>query len=208
MARTRSFDETEILWGAMDAFRRNGYAGVSIKQLEQATGLSSGSLYNAYGDKEGLFRAALAHYVDAFVAERVQAFAGPAATLDDLEQLFLSMLRAPLADGYGCLVINSAVEFGPGPSIATDGIRKGLGMVASGIRTVLAREIGAPQAAPATQHLMLLYQGILVRARTGDGGTETERVIRAEFDRLRKARPRRPARRVKKSTQQQGGQSR
>lgn len=208
MARTRSFDEAEILWGAMDVFRRSGFAGASVKQLEQATGLSSGSLYNAFGDKEGLFRAALAHYVTAFVTERVQAFAGPAATLDDLEQLFLSMLRAPLADGYGCLVINSAVEFGPGPSIATDGIRKGLGVVASGVRAVLAREIGAPQADLAAQHLMLLYQGVLVRARAGSGGTDSERVIRAEFERLRQARQQRPRPRAKKSRKQQEGQNR
>lgn len=202
MARTRSFDEAEILWGAMDAFRRQGFAGVSIKQLEQATGLSSGSIYNAYGDKEGVFRAALAQYVDAFVAERVQTFAGPAATLDDLEQLFLSMLRAPLADGYGCLVINSAVEFGPGPSIASEGIRKGLGLVASGIRAVLTREIGAHQAPIAAQQLMLLYQGVLVQARTGKGGAEAEAVIRAEFDRLRKLRRQRAAQRAKTSRKQ------
>jgi TetR/AcrR family transcriptional regulator, transcriptional repressor for nem operon len=53
MGRKRSFDETKVLESAMHAFRRHGYAGISIKQLEEATGLSSGSLYNAYRGLRG-----------------------------------------------------------------------------------------------------------------------------------------------------------
>ena len=43
MVRNRSFREEEVLSAAMEAFRRNGYGGVSIKDLERATGLTSGS---------------------------------------------------------------------------------------------------------------------------------------------------------------------
>ena len=34
MVRTRSYDETQVLTGAMHAFRRKGYYGVSIPELE------------------------------------------------------------------------------------------------------------------------------------------------------------------------------
>lgn len=186
MVRSRSFDDGEVLCAAMDAFRRDGYGGVSIKQLERATGLTSGSLYNAFGDKDGLYRAALAHYVDRFVADRIRTYAGGDATLDDLEELFLSLLREPLADGYGCLVTNAAVEFGSSRSIASEGVNSALDLLGSGIRAVLTREIGADRARIAADRLVLIYQGILVLARAGRADVGAEDVLRAEFNRLRK----------------------
>ena len=65
MVRSRSYDEHEVLAGAMQAFRRNGYAGVSIPDLEVATGLSAGSIYNSFGDKRGMFLAAFERYLRA-----------------------------------------------------------------------------------------------------------------------------------------------
>ena len=65
MARPRSFDEDTVLRGAMHAFRRTGFAAASVKELEEATGLSAGSIYNRFGDKHGLFDAAFAHYLQA-----------------------------------------------------------------------------------------------------------------------------------------------
>ena len=56
MGRSREFDESAVLTGAMHAFRRKGYAAVSIKDLEEATGLKGGSIYNSYGDKGGLLQ--------------------------------------------------------------------------------------------------------------------------------------------------------
>ena len=189
MARTRSFDETAVLTAAMHAFRRDGYAGVSIKQLEQVTGLTSGSLYNAYGDKDGLFQAAFAYYVDVFVVGRLRAHTGPDATLDDLEEYFLALLRSPLNDGHGCLVTNTAVEFGPASSIAEHGVDKALTLMAAGIRGVLERETGPDRAKLGASHLLLLCQGILVLMRSRSGNVvNTESVIRAQFDDLRQKR--------------------
>jgi len=116
MGRPRTFDEDTVLTAAMYAFRREGYARISVTRLEQATGLRTSSLYNAYGDKAGLFERALDHYVTTFIEPRLSAYAGPDATLEDLEGLFLSLLEPPLNDGFGCLVINSAVELGDDPS--------------------------------------------------------------------------------------------
>lgn len=189
MARTRSFNEIEVLEAAMHAFRRDGYARVSIKQLERATGLTSGSLYNAYGDKDGLFRAAMARYVNGFVVERLRAHTGPHATLDDLEAYFRALLHEPLNDGFGCLVTNTAVEFGSSASIADEWISRALEAIAQGIRSVLERELGPAQAKPATNHLMLLSQGILVLVRGGRmSAADMESVVCLEFDNLRERR--------------------
>ena len=43
-------------------FWRHGFEATSIQDLEEATGLGRGSLYNSFGDKAALFRAVLARY--------------------------------------------------------------------------------------------------------------------------------------------------
>jgi TetR/AcrR family transcriptional regulator, transcriptional repressor for nem operon len=46
MSRPKTYDEEKLLRAAMQTFRERGYGGTSIKDLEQATGLRSGSLYH------------------------------------------------------------------------------------------------------------------------------------------------------------------
>lgn len=184
MPRPRAFDEPSVLAGAMHAFRAHGFGGVSVRELERATGVSVGSLYNAYGDKEGLYRAAFARYFELVVDPRLE----PAETLDDLERLLLSLFELPLADGRGCLVTNAAVEFGAEGAVAGDFISRGLHAVEAAVGRVLRREIG-PEAAPAaTLRFVLFYQGLLVLSRAGRLTDAFTAVIRAEFDHLRSLR--------------------
>lgn len=190
MGRNRSFDEDDVLDKAMHAFRRHGYAGISIKQLEEATGLSSGSLYNAYGDKDGVFAAALHHYVDRFVGGRVQAHAGPSAALEQLEGLFLTLFREPMTDGYGCLVTNSAVEFGSAGLPPEGDVTRAFDLIAAGVRAVLEREIGPAPAAAEAGRLLLLYHGILVFSRAGRLDAAFEDAVRLHFAALRRQRDR------------------
>lgn len=54
----------DTLDSAVAVFRTHGFSGSSISQLVEATGKSRSTLYREFGDKDGLFVAALAHYVD------------------------------------------------------------------------------------------------------------------------------------------------
>lgn len=188
MARPRDFDETAVLDRAMHAFRAHGYGGLSIQALQQATGLTSGSLYNAYGDKAGVFRAALAHYIVTIVGSRIAAFAGNSATLDDLQELYLSLLRWPQTDGFGCLVTNTAIEFGAAPSIAFDLVKDCLDRLEEAITAVLARELPPAMVQTSKTRLMMIYQGMLTSSRAGRLGDDVEPMIRDEFDNLRSRR--------------------
>ena len=190
MGRTRAFDSNTVLAAAANAFRQRGYRDVSIAELEKATGLVSGSIYNAFGDKAGLFKAALHHYVHGFVEERLAAFAGGTARLEDLERLFLSALEPPLADGYGCLVNNSIIEFGSAEGIASADIADTLAMVREAISNVLTRELGSTGAETGTMHLVVLYHGILTLSRGRTPFSEMADVVRAEFGRLKALRDR------------------
>lgn len=188
MGRKRTFDRGTVLVAAANAFRQRGYRDVSITELEKATGLVSGSIYNAFGDKAGLFRAALHHYVHGFVKHRLETFAGDGATLEALENLFLSVLEPPLSDGFGCLVTNSIVEFGREDSLASADIAATLEMVEQAINGVLARQLGSSAPKSATMHLLTLYHGILTLSRSRTPLDAMAEMVRAEFGRLRELR--------------------
>jgi len=61
--RPRQFEHGEVVERAMDAFWSNGYNGTSLPALLDATKMSRGSLYGAFGDKHGLFLLALDRYI-------------------------------------------------------------------------------------------------------------------------------------------------
>lgn len=188
MGRTRAFHESAVLTGAMMAFREHGFAGASIRDLERATGVSAGSLYNAFGDKHGLYRAAFEHYFKLVIDPRLCA----AATIEDLEGAYLALFEAPMTDGFGCLVINGVIEFGAKPSSpAADLIARGLDTIDQSLERVLRAQLGGI-AGHAAQRLALIYQGLLVLARSGRPMDPFIPVIREEFDRLRAQRASRP----------------
>jgi AcrR family transcriptional regulator len=62
--RQRSFEKDAMLRTIMCVFWRNGYAGTSMANLTNATGLTKPSLYLAYGNKEEIFKASLGHYLE------------------------------------------------------------------------------------------------------------------------------------------------
>lgn len=64
VGRPRAFDERDVVLRAAAVFARLGYAGTSVDQLLETTGLQRGSLYQAFGSKAGLFRAAIQQGID------------------------------------------------------------------------------------------------------------------------------------------------
>lgn len=189
MGRSREYDEDAVLTGAMGAFRRRGYAAVSIKELEQATGLKGGSIYHGYGDKAGLFAAAFAHYNRAVLRGRIAEHAPESAGLGGVRKLFLTLLHEANGETFGCLITNAAVEFG-GSGTAPAGVAEGLGILSDTFadRLATAHRAGrlpsdvAPTTASAK--LLALYQGILVLVRAGWDKAALTAMINDEFDSL------------------------
>lgn len=189
MGRNRSYDEDEVLDAAMGVFRRGGYRAVSIRDLEEATGLRVGSLYNRFRDKAGLFDAAFARYNRTVLDGRLSRYAPPEAGPGGLRRLFLSLLDEPDGEGFGCLITNSAIELGEGgrphPCVS-DGLETLTRAFAA--RLAAAHREGLPRpdvdAEIAAQKLLALYQGILVLVRAGHDRSALARMIDDEFDNL------------------------
>jgi len=68
VARPREFDEDDVVARAQDRFWTAGYTATSINDLVDATGISRGSLYGAFGDKHTLFLRALDAYCAGTIA--------------------------------------------------------------------------------------------------------------------------------------------
>jgi len=62
LGRPREFDMDAALDEAMQVFWRKGFEGASMADLTAAMGINSPSVYAAFGNKIGLFKAVLDHY--------------------------------------------------------------------------------------------------------------------------------------------------
>ena len=109
MARPRGFDEDKVIRKAMAIFWKKGYEATSIRDLEDTTGLSRISIYNTFGDKEGLFLKALDLYHNnaILVFERIAQ-----GGLEDIVRFFEWFARpfSPTADNQsGCIMVNTVL---------------------------------------------------------------------------------------------------
>lgn len=115
MPRPRAYDRAQVLDSAMQLFWRQGYEATSIQDLVAATGINRASMYNGFGDKRELFRAAIAHYLQQVSAKRAARLESAASPLQGLRDYFEELIVFSLGDGrkLGCLLTNSALELAP-----------------------------------------------------------------------------------------------
>ena len=110
IGRPRAFDKDQALDQALHVFWEKGYEGTSIADLTAAMGINPPSLYAAFGNKEALFKKALARYEAKRDAFFLEAFAAPTAReamtrlLEGTAEL-LSDKRTP----QGCLMVQGAL---------------------------------------------------------------------------------------------------
>ena len=187
MGRTRNFEEAEVLKKAMHAFRRYGYTSISIPYLVEATGLSAGSIYHNYTDKNGLFIAAFEHYLEHVLQRRLTQYTAQKKGLNGIRQLFLTLLEEPNDEHFGCLITNSAIEFGDDISVCKGAVQKGfdilLQILVDRLTTAKHHQQLREDMEPfvCAVKLLTLYQGILVMVRAGYDKAQLRSAIEQEF---------------------------
>jgi TetR/AcrR family transcriptional repressor of nem operon len=111
MARTREFDTEAAVSRAMELFWSRGYEATSVRDLAQHLGLGQGSLYAAFGDKDGLYRAALEHYRTTLAAAALRGLEEGADARSAIRTMLVERIRIAVTDeGRGCLAVNAACE--------------------------------------------------------------------------------------------------
>jgi TetR/AcrR family transcriptional regulator, transcriptional repressor for nem operon len=113
MAATKgALTRQRILEQAAPVFNLRGYAGASMRDLTEATGLEKGGIYNHFGSKEALALAAFDHAVSVTGRRLTTArdmAEGARAQLIALVSEFGRWARRPALAG-GCPIMNTAIE--------------------------------------------------------------------------------------------------
>ncbi|MBT2412187.1 TetR/AcrR family transcriptional regulator [Streptomyces sp. ISL-12] len=111
MPRTREFDTEAAVSRAMELFWTRGYEATSVRDLTQHLGIGQGSLYAAFGDKDGLYRAALEHYRATLAADALRSLEEEADARTAIRALLTERIRVAVrSDGRGCLAVNAVCE--------------------------------------------------------------------------------------------------
>lgn len=115
MGRPREFDETAVLDAATDVLWKRGFEATSIRDLAERTGLTTASLYNAFGDKRALYKRVLERYASDALGSCAAGLAAGATGMDAIESFFLRLATETAADPdrKGCLVVNAGLESAP-----------------------------------------------------------------------------------------------
>lgn len=110
MARPREFDQDDVLDKVVEVFWSRGFEATSIQDLEGATGLKRGSLYNAFGDKATLFREAFDHYLKNSAVRRALAAHTGSSGKEAINAVLDAVVAEGATDSKGCLITNTATE--------------------------------------------------------------------------------------------------
>lgn len=162
----------------MRVFWAEGFDGASVDTLARETGMPRATLYQLYGDKEGLFLAAVDHYAQTRTAAVVEAL-GPRGTLrDDLECFLAAVVDLALSmpDAGGCLiscVLADAAGANPRFRAELDHRFRALEMR---IRDRLDAGVPAPDdSMPRAVLIASIARGLMLRARAGADRSLLER---------------------------------
>ena len=176
MARPREFDLETALTGAMDIFWRQGYLATNLPDLLDAMGLTRGSFYKAFGDKEAVYMRALDHY-EQQVVERTVGVLANCQGRDARECLLLLFTGSP-DPSRGCFICNAMVELAPvNPEVARR-VNHMAGRLRGAIGDVLKRY--DPDLDPERQHeladiVLHLYFGNQAMGKSGEGGQDWDK---------------------------------
>ncbi|MFD3457667.1 TetR/AcrR family transcriptional regulator [Streptomyces sp. NPDC058691] len=183
--RPRAFDSDTALDRALEVFWRQGYEGTGISDLTKAMGINNApSLYNAFGNKEQLFRKALDRYADGPARYIREAFAEPTARAA-VEALLHGAADATTDPGHprGCITVQGALACSPGAEAARDELtaRRAAGEAALRERLQQAAKSGELPAGSdpegLARYFATIYQGVAVQAASGATREQLHQIV-------------------------------
>lgn len=186
--RPREFEPAVVARKALDVFWANGFDDVSVPDLEKATGVVRTSLYNTFGNKRGLFDAALGTYLADLFIEIDSILTNATGGLEDIH-LFLDTLESWHVSGIpGCFMINSMIEFADRDQDITSRGGSYLDKLQDGLHAALTRARGngelrdSGSVNSAADRLLLQTIGLNMAARTGLDSDRLRALYRSAHD--------------------------
>lgn len=172
--RPLAFNQDDALERALQIFWSRGYEGASMAELADALGINKPSIYATFGNKEALFRKALAKYLAGPAAFIGEAMKEP--TAHQVVEKFLLLAVDFFSDRStpnGCMIVQAALTGGQGSSTIQQELiayRKSL-EASFNERFELAKSQGDlpahVNAAALAKYITTIHQGMSVQATSG-----------------------------------------
>jgi TetR/AcrR family transcriptional repressor of nem operon len=111
MARTREFNPDAALDSAVELFWVKGYAACSVADVVADSGVARYGLYQEFGDKDELFRAALKRYRSIVGSTFLELLNAPRAGLPEIInhfENFIDMMDS--GERRGCMACQAAMD--------------------------------------------------------------------------------------------------
>jgi TetR/AcrR family transcriptional regulator, transcriptional repressor for nem operon len=175
MGRRKSYDRVEVTDRAMQLFWERGYHDTSTRDLTEAMGINTYSLYAEFGSKQQLYDHAMEHYQQTVVTQHFGRLEAEDASLQDVVAVvrYFGGGDDVLTSTRGCLACNAAVELAPTPEASRASTDRYIARVAAAFSNALrnARASGALRADTpvdeVAQSLTVSVMGMLVLIRSG-----------------------------------------
>ncbi len=167
--RPLSFDRDVALHAAMLLFWRHGYEATSLADLTAAMGVTPPSIYAAFGDKKGLFLAAVDRYLSGPVTSAT--IIADAATARDAAQELLAAAVVGFTGADtppGCLLANAAISCSAAAADVAEALAARRRAIEAQLRTRMVDE-SLPDADVRAAYVMAVIQGLSTLARDGAG---------------------------------------
>lgn len=182
--RPRSFDPDDALGRATERFRTHGFAGTSLDDLSEATGLARPSLAAAFGDKRAMYVAAIDRLTARVERQLLRLGEAKLPLRALVERILIGSIDLYLtgSDGpEGCLIINTAATQAASDPQVREKVAAFLSVEDGRIAELLA---AAGSSAPEAQGRLVasVLHSLSVRARGGAPREELERVARDCID--------------------------
>ncbi|MBR9910936.1 MAG: TetR/AcrR family transcriptional regulator [Gammaproteobacteria bacterium] len=162
------FDREQVIRDATQLFWQQGFSGASMQQVVKATGLKPGSLYLAFGSKEGLYQAALESYTSQLRAAVCRVLDDAPSVGEGVCQLVLQLVEECGSGNYcSCFLIKSQLELAASSSDLLHCISGYLSQMEDLYADYLSREHSPEQARLYAASLMLHIFGLRVYGYLG-----------------------------------------
>ncbi|MGM8872283.1 TetR/AcrR family transcriptional regulator [Psychrobacter sp. 2Y5] len=126
MSRTTLYNRHEALERAIALFWQKGFHATSLKDIEHALDMRPGSIYAAFGNKDGLFQEALDYYAQSSLTELERILANHQSPLLGLAAFMrqLGGIRDKDLPSRACMLVKSLLELGAREQVALEKVEK------------------------------------------------------------------------------------
>jgi TetR/AcrR family transcriptional regulator, transcriptional repressor for nem operon len=191
VARPKEFEPDLALATAIEVFRAKSYEAVTTAELCEAMGIGRQSMYDTFGDKAALYRAALARYREVNAASVDQCL-DRASALAGLQALFDMVAGIDEHDARcGCMMVNAIGELASThddvASLALDNQQRLLDVFGDVVRRAqLLGEVSTSiDCDTAAAQLVTTFYGLRVLAKVSPGSDTVASVATHALDILR-----------------------